>query len=53
LIDTRIAESLRTSIEAYSNVDKIKVEDLITKVKGSLDNNKMFMNCRKRYSMVL
>lgn len=32
--DKKLAETLRTSIDAYSMQDKIRVEDLISKVKA-------------------
>lgn len=32
--DRKLADTLRTSIDAYSMKDKIRVEDLISKVKA-------------------
>ncbi|TNV86134.1 hypothetical protein FGO68_gene855 [Halteria grandinella] len=55
-VDWKMAESLKTSIEAHHNDSSIKVEDLISRVKYENDTispSWPYINMRKRQSLVL
>jgi hypothetical protein len=47
-----LAKTLKCSINAYGKNDKIRVEDLLLKIKGSGESS-VFVSSKKRYSMVM